>query len=88
MFSTTNAVLPDRPKGTRENRTKCFNLLLTPSEHRDLCDIADQYGLSRGGLCRLGLSGIFDQAKKDSTSKGKLPISADPFWKNFHLGLQ
>lgn len=88
MFSTTNAVLPDRPKGTRENRTKCFNLLLTPSEHRDLCDIADQYGCSRGSICRIGLSGIFDQFKKDASATKKIPLDADPFWKKFHLGLQ
>jgi len=89
MFSS-NVVLPAQQKNPREHRTKNFQLLLTPSEHASLCAIADQYGCSRGSICRIGLSGIFDQAKKDSasTSTNKLPVEADPFWRNFHLGPQ
>jgi len=91
MFSTNvNAVLPERPNGKRETRTKCFNLLLTPSEHKKMTECSEMLGVSKGSLCRIGLNGIVEQAQKDAAAAApnKLPVEADPFWRNFGRGPQ
>jgi len=90
MFSTKgNDTLSERTN-KRETRTKHFQLLLTATEHKNLTECSEILGVSKGSICRIGINGIVDKAKKEAaatTSQG-LPISADPFWKNFHLGLQ
>jgi len=80
-----SSVLPERPTSPKETRTINFQMLLTPTEHKNLSEISKVYGLSRGGFCRLGMNGLMEQAKRDSASitpQGS-PVVADSFWQTF-----
>jgi len=84
---SSNAILPTPQNNPRETRTVNFQMLLTPTEHKNLSAIAEVYGISRGSYCRLGLNGLMEQSKRElasTTQQGQgLPVEVDQFWQDF-----
>jgi len=80
-----SSVLPEIPTSPKETRTINFQLLLTPTEHKNLSEISKVYGLSRGGFCRLGMNGLMEQIQRESASTGSqgVPVTTDSFWQTF-----
>ncbi len=85
LMNPRTSALPQLPPVPKENRTRNFQLLLTPTEHTTLMELSTLYGLSRGAFCRLGLHGLIEQVKRDvsSPSPQGLPVTVDQFWSTF-----